>query len=409
MAFSIGIVGAGLFSSRFAELFKLHPRIGEIYVTDVFRERAEEMVQRNQLNGVIDDFDAMLASDVDAIGIFTQRWTHGELVLKALRAGKHVYSAVPMAIAEEDIAEIIAIVEATGLTYMMGETHFYQPATVFSRRQNNAGAFGTVFYSEGDYVHDMDHGFYDAYKHSGGERWKETASVPPMLYSTHSVGGVLSVLGTHAVAVSCIGFHDNRGDGVFDTKVSMFNNDFSNASALFSLADGGSMRINEMRRVGYPGGYRESRYRFFGTDASFEQFANRALWQNREGLEDITESLVTQKTIDKDDESLKDVAEALRDDFISGLAEVHDSSVLPKEFIGAPNGHGGSHHFLVNDFATAVDTHTLPTVNAWVAARFTLPGITAHKSALQNGVQLQVPDYGDAPVAVGEQLPAARG
>jgi len=148
-------------------------------------------------------------------------------------------------------------------------------------------------------------GFYDAYKYSGGERWKETASVPPMLYSTHSVGGVLSVLGTHAVAVSCIGYHDTRGDGVFDKEISMFNNDFSNASALYSLADGGSMRINEFRRVGYPGGFRESRYRFFGTEASFEQFSTTTLWQDRGGVEDITARLVTQKTIASDDESLK--------------------------------------------------------------------------------------------------------
>ncbi|MGV8895751.1 MAG: Gfo/Idh/MocA family protein [Rhodoglobus sp.] len=407
MTFSIGIVGAGLFSSRFAELFKLHPRIGDVYVTDLLPQRAQEMVERNGLAGTVDSFEAMLDSDVDAVGIFTQRWTHGELVVRALKAGKHVYSAVPMAIAEDEIGEIIRLVESTGLTYMMGETHFYQPATVMCRGRRAEGDFGTVFYSEGDYVHDMDHGFYDAYKHSGGEGWKKTASVPPMLYSTHSVGGVLSVLGTHALAVSCVGFHDNRGDGVFDKSVSMFENDFSNASALFSLADGGSMRINEMRRVGYPGGFRESRYRFFGTDASFEQFATTALWQNREGIEDVTASLVTQNTISKDDESLSDVADELRDDFISGLAQVHDASVLPREFLGAPNGHGGSHHFLVNDFATAVDTRTLPTVNAWVAARFTLPGITAHKSALLNGTQLAVPDYRDAPVAVGEPFSVA--
>ena len=43
----------------------------------------------------------MLESDVDAVAIFTQRWTHGPLVVQALRAGKHVYSAVPMAISED--------------------------------------------------------------------------------------------------------------------------------------------------------------------------------------------------------------------------------------------------------------------------------------------------------------------
>lgn len=40
---------------------------------------------------------------------------------------------------------------------------------------------------------------------------------------------------------------------------------------------------------------------------------------------------------------------------------------------------------------------TLPSVNAWVAARYTLPGIVAHESARQGGVRLEIPDFGDAP------------
>ena len=139
-------------------------------------------------------FEELLASDVDAVAIFTQRWTHGPLVERALRAGKHVYSAVPMAVSEEEIAQIIDAVRETGNVYMMGETSYYNPATVYARKQHAAGRFGRVFYSEGDYVHDMDLGFYDAYQYSGGERWKETASYPPMLYPTHAIGGVLGAL-----------------------------------------------------------------------------------------------------------------------------------------------------------------------------------------------------------------------
>ena len=120
----------------------------------------------------------MLESDVDAVAIFTQRWTHGPLVVQALRAGKHVYSAVPMAISEEEIAEIIEAVRETGLTYMMGETSYYNPATVFARKKNAEGAFGRIFYAEGDYVHDMDLGFYDAYQYSGGENWKTHRQLP---------------------------------------------------------------------------------------------------------------------------------------------------------------------------------------------------------------------------------------
>ena len=48
---------------------------------------------------------------------------------------------------------------------------------------------------------------------------------------------------------------------------------------------------------------------------------------------------------------------------------------------------------------TAVNTGSLPPVNAWVAARYTLPGIVAHESALQGGERLAIPDFGDAPAA----------
>lgn len=396
-AFSIGIVGAGQFSGQFSKLFHAHPLVSSVYVTDLLPERAASLVEKQGLAGTFDSFDDMLDSDLDAIALFTQRWTHGPLVVRALRAGKHVYSAVPMAITVEEIEAIIEAVRETGLTYMMGETSYYNPATVYARGRVDEGAFGRIFYAEGDYVHDMDLGFYAAYQYSGGDQWRRTASYPPMLYPTHSVGGVLGAIGGHAVSVSCIGVPDDRGDGVFDREVSMFDNDFSNATALFELAGGGSMRINEFRRVGYPAHIRESRFRYFGTEGSFEQTAIAALWQDRDGITDVTEEVDTKPSMDLDDPSLADVDPALRDAFVSGLAPVHDAGRLPAEFQGLPNGHEGSHHFLVDDFVTAVATRTLPPVNAWQAARYTLPGIIAHESALRGGERLAVPDFGDAP------------
>ncbi|MFZ7087253.1 Gfo/Idh/MocA family protein [Curtobacterium sp. RRHDQ10] len=402
MMISIGMIGAGQFAGQFAKLFKLHPDVDAVYATDLLEERANDLVTAEHLDGAFPDLDAVLASeDVDAVAIFTQRWTHGPLVVKALRAGKHVYSAVPMAFTVDEIAAIIDAVRETGLTYMMGETSYYNPATVFARGQVAAGAFGRVFYAEGDYVHDMDLGFYAAYQYSGGAEWKQTASYPPMHYPTHSIGGVLGAIPGHAVSVSCIGVRDDRGDGVFDKDVSQFDNDFSNASALFELDNGGVMRINEMRRVGYPSHIRESRFRYFGTEGSFEQLAEVSVWQDKEAAHDISDKIDTKPTMALDDPRLADVDPALRDAFVSGYAEVHDMDRLPREFIGVPTGHEGSHAFLVDDFVRAVVDGTMPPVNAWTAARFTLPGIIAHQSALQGGARLDVPDFGDAPVLDG--------
>lgn len=379
MAISIGVVGAGQFAERFYPLFKLHPDVSAVYVTDTIPERAAAAASSYDLDGTFGSFGELLRSDCDAVAVFTQRWTHGPLVREALEAGKHVYSTVPMASSADDLSAIVSLVEGSGLTYMMGETSYYYPAAVYARQRREAGDFGRIFYAEGDYVHDMDLGFYAAYQFSGGERWKETASYPPMLYPTHAIGGVLSVLESHATSVSCIGVRDSRGDGVFDREVSMFDNDFSNASALFQLSDGAAMRTNEMRRVGYPSHIRESRYRYFGTEASFEQLAEVSVWQTKKGVIDVSELL------------------EVRD----GRARVHDRSRLPQSYADLPSGHEGSHHFLADDFVRAVVDGTMPPVNAWVAARFTLPGIVAHQSANTGAARLDIPDLGDAPAAAG--------
>ena len=399
MGITIGFVGAGQFAGHFMNLFKLHPDVDAVYVTDDHADRAEEHRERYELERVFSDFDEMLRSDVDAVAIFTQRWSHGPLVVKALEAGKHVYSAVPMAISEHEIAAILKKVEETGLTYMMGETSYYNPSVVYAREQIRTGKWGRVFYSEGDYVHDMDNGFYAAYQFSGGDAWKATASFPPMLYPTHAIGGVLGAVPSYAVSVSCIGIPDNRGDGVFDKSVSMFDNDFSNMSALFELADGGVMRTNEFRRVGHPAAVHESRFRFYGTDGVMEQTSTSAAESDRTGITDIGDLFQTKIDIDQDSEEYKNIDPALLNSFLSGTAKVHDRSRLPESYEGARNGHEGSHHFLADDFVRAVTSRTLPPVNAWLAARFTLPGIVALESARRNGERLPIPDFGDAPQA----------
>ncbi|MBC8011362.1 MAG: hypothetical protein H7067_14850 [Burkholderiales bacterium] len=87
-----------------------------------------------------------------------------------------------------------------------------------------------------------------------------------------------------------------------------------------------------------------------------------------------------------------------QEDFYSGMAKVHPTWRLPKEFDGLDNGHHGSHQFLVDDFVRACLTGALPPNHIWAAARYNLPGLVAHESALREGALLDVPDLGDAPV-----------
>ncbi len=56
------------------------------------------------------------------------------MVIRALKAGKHVYSPVPMASRVEECQEIVGLVRQTGLTYMMGETCYYYPCAMFAEK-----------------------------------------------------------------------------------------------------------------------------------------------------------------------------------------------------------------------------------------------------------------------------------
>ena len=133
----IAVIGCGRFSGFFIPLWKAHRMVEKVYVCDLIKERAEQF-SRDYGVEIIESFEAALASDeINSIAIFTQRFTHGEMAIRALKAGKHVYSSVPCAISIDEIKEIERLVRETRLTYSMGETGFYRGPTIFCRRESS--------------------------------------------------------------------------------------------------------------------------------------------------------------------------------------------------------------------------------------------------------------------------------
>jgi hypothetical protein len=82
------------------------------------------------------------------------------------------------------------------------------------------------------------------------------------------------------------------------------------------------------------------------------------------------------------------------------VSPVHPIERLPKEFAGLPSGHAGSHQFLVDDFVRACVDRAIPPNNVWAAARYAIPGIVAHESAMRGGELREVPDLGDPPTGI---------
>jgi len=385
----VAVIGGGQFSASFIHLFQAHPMVQEVGLVELNDERRLATASKFNIKQSFESLEKLWHSDFNAVAIFTPRWTHAQIALEALKNGRHVYTAVPMGITQDEVTQLVDVASKTELTYFMAETSYYYPAVVFSRRKFASGEMGSFVYGEGEYLHDMSHGFSDAYAANGGDEWKSTASFPPMLYSTHSVSTVLSVTGAHAISVTCLGMKDTSDDGIFNTKVSKWGNDQSNQIALFRTSDGGVMRIAELRRVGTAPLESTVRMSIFGTEGSFEQQVGYASWATKNSFDIITDEIGTFSDVEN--------PYSLRTDYIppnkwdGGFAKVHDRSQLPQEFTGLSNGHGGSHQFMVDDFVMdAVGARKAP-MNVFDAARFTIPGILAHQSSQMSGQSLEIP------------------
>jgi len=389
MGISIGIVGLGAFGSVFADLFKCHPLVDRIALCDLEPARIARFAEAEAWAGKFSPDDAygslddICASDLDAIAIFTQPWLHAPQCIKALEAGKHVYSAVPI-IWLPDGNEILdwcdRLIETcsrTGRSYMLGETTYYRPQAMYCRRRAREGAFGDFVYAEGEYLHDVDSldcNLRDVSRQretgAAGQAWVDAsrayrergAQSGPMHYPTHSTGGPISVMQAHAVKVCCWGLPSPPEDDFFDGSA------FSDETALFSMSNGATMRICEHRLIGHPG---REMFRVYGTGGCFEHDS----WVDRSGPSPLT---------------IGQMRDPLPQEVVDGFL----SSEAGEGFYG---GHGGSHAYLVHEFVDAIAGGRAPAVNAWEAVRYMAAGVMAHESALRDGEVLSVPDWGDAP------------
>lgn len=394
---TVAIIGCGDFARNFVPLFKAHPYVEKVYVCDVIHERAQEYSKRFQVE-IVDTFESALRNpQITAVAIFTQRHLHGSLVTAALKAGKDVYSAVPMGVSVEECQEIVETVKQTGKTYMMGETCIYYPCSMFCKQQYEQGAFGKFVFAESQYYHDISH------FPKGFQADKRSAGVPPFFYPTHSASMVLHALNTHVTRVVAFGYEEQPGNGIYEKGVNQWDNVYSNGYSLMKLANGGTARVNECRRIGYkaPSSYISA---FYGEKGGY-QFSN---------AQHIITSLTPEGVLATDVSAQVNpyAMEAQRgtEGFKNAVAnhtwqgddpspmQKERISRLPASFEGMPNGHMGSHQLLVDDFCTAAYFEQLPTVNAWLAARYTVPGLMAHESMIRDGLAFDVPDFGDAPV-----------
>lgn len=406
MGISIGLVGLGQFGQAFADLFRSHPLVDRVALCDREAEKMKAVAARPGWDRKFSprdayaSLDAILKTDLDAVVIITQPWLHAPQCVKAMEAGKHVYSAVPI-VTLPDSDEILdwcgKITETsrrTGRSYMLGETTYYRPLTMFCRRKAAEGAFGEFVYAEGEYFHDVDAAcsLRDVIRvrtsSASGKEWLvekqrylgRGIKDGPMHYPTHSTCGPVAVMKAHAVKVTAYGYRNRNHDPFFEDYA------FSNEVALFQMSNGATVRIAECREVA--GAFHGSEtFRVMGTAGSYAE----GVWKEnfRRGAPPGKPLAVTKLT----DAEMRD---PLPPEVALAFKRIeHPDAIEAGDFVAG--GHGGSHPYLVHEFVDAVAGGRQPAIHAWEAARYMVMGAMAHKSALKDGETMAVPDFGDPP------------
>lgn len=413
MGISIGLVGLGSFGSAFAAMYKHHPLVDRIGLCDREPERIEKFAKdpffADKFNpkDAYTSLDDICQADFDALVIITQPWLHAPQCIQAMESGKHVYSAVPIITVPDNdeildwCDKLVETVQRTGQHYMLGETTYFHPEAMYCRRKAREGAFGHFVYAEGEYMHDLDANCnlrqvrQSRTSSTSGQEWlkireryiERQIKGGPMHYPTHSVSGPVCVMNARALTVNAIGFRNQNNDPYFH------HDAFSNEMALFKMDNGSAVRILEAREFA---GRASETFRIFGTQGAYYEHQWGAI--ERPDFENLdmknlpkpqTQPLTSKEMFDP-------LPEAVETAFKEVMHQDLDKeALLSVDF--QPQGHGGSHPYLVHEFVEAIAQNRIPAINVWEATHYMAMGVAAHQSALEDGATVSVANWGYAP------------
>ena len=138
---SVGVIGAGGIARSHMKAIAENENIRMVAVMDIDEGRVAEAADEFRAKPYT-DLDALLSDpEIDAVHVCTPHNQHGDQVVAAAEAGKHVLVEKPMALAVEDCDRMIAACEQADQILMVGQVMRYYPV---SRKVKELIANGTI-------------------------------------------------------------------------------------------------------------------------------------------------------------------------------------------------------------------------------------------------------------------------
>jgi predicted dehydrogenase len=307
-------------------------------------------------------FDEMIAkSDLDAVIIGTPMPFHVPQAQAALEKGIHVLSEVPAGISIEECKTLTHQCHASNGIYMMAENYTYLRQNVIIRALVEAGLFGTPYYAEGEYIHEV-----KALNEQTPWRRKWQTGIDGITYGTHSLGPILQWMPGDRVESVC-----SAGSGHHYRDPS--GNEYENQDTcimLCKMRSGGLVKIRVDMLSDRP--HAMTNYQLQGTDGAYES-ARTSGEVDRIWLRNRSE---TNQWMALDD---------LADEFLPDHWKLHEQEAEKV-------GHGGGDYYEILDFVAAIEGKHVSPIGIHEAMDMTLPGLCSQESIRQNGRWIEVPD-----------------
>ena len=308
------------------------------------------------------DYAEMIAkSELDAVIIGTPMQYHAPQAILALENNLHALSEVTAGVSIDECKALVAAQKASSGVYMMAENYTYSRSNAMIREIVRRGLFGTPYYAEGEYLHEL-----KGLNEVTVWRRKWQTGVEGITYGTHSLGPILQWMpGDRVASVCCAGsghhFRDPRGD------------EYSQDTAVMlgQMQSGGLVKIRVDMLSDRP--HSMSNYQLQGVDGAYESARARG---------EVNRIWLRSKCDDAN--TWLDLAD-LEEEFLPEMWRQATETAKKA-------GHGGGDYFEILDFVDAIEGRRPCVIGIHESMDMTLPGLVSQQSILEDGRWLPVPD-----------------
>ncbi|MGP9745842.1 Gfo/Idh/MocA family protein [Brachybacterium sp. AOP29-B2-41] len=111
----VGMIGCGVIAAQYLATFGHLPDVELVAVADLDVSRAEAVAAQHEGVRALSVDELLHDAEVDTVLNLTIPAAHAEIDLKAIAAGKHIYSEKPFAVTTEEGQEVLAAAEKAGV------------------------------------------------------------------------------------------------------------------------------------------------------------------------------------------------------------------------------------------------------------------------------------------------------